>query len=305
MRAFSADPRCRAAAALSRGRAASAIEIQRHYLSLAEANLARDFMPEWAEGVCREWRRVLDRLERDPGTLDTTLDWAIKLSVFINRARQRGLAWDSLPHWNRLVTWLKAALAETQFRNLPVTAELVLGESSPLKNEVKALTPYLGDVGLRWDDLSRFISLRRELFETDMRFSQLGRKSVFAVLDTAGLLSHRLRTHGEIRAAIANPPSRGRAQLRGELVRRYTGRKSRYRCDWRGVYDYRRKRVVDLSNPFETKERWRDFSREETESLWGFDLRNLQQFQAAFRRRRSVQHPAGGTGVDSLEDPPF
>jgi hypothetical protein len=263
MRAFSADPECAAAAALKNGKSATAIEIQRHYLRQAETSLGRSFMPDWAESVCAEWRRILDQLERDPGALDTTLDWAVKHSMFRDQARRRGMAWESLPHWNRVMNWLRGALTATEFHAMPVTAELVLGPDSPLKNEVKIITPYLADMGLNWGDFARFMDLRRELFEIDMRFSQLGSKGIFAALDRAGVLSHRRFTTREIRSAMAHPPSFGRAKLRGEFVRRNAGRGGRIHCDWRGIWDSRSKRVLDLSDPFAAEEKWRDFTKEE------------------------------------------
>ena len=304
MRMFSSDPRCQAAAALNRGKNASAIEIQRHYLSLAEANLSREFMPEWAEGVCREWRRVLDCLEREPTALDTTLDWAIKLSVFTNRVSQRGLVWESLPHWNRVLSWLRGALSSTQFHRTPITAELVLGGGSPLKNEVEALTPYLADVGLRWDDLDLFTGLKRELFEIDMRFAQLSRKSVFAALDKAGVLSHRLCGRSEVKVAVSDPPSDGRGRLRGEFVRRNGARKNRYYCDWRGVWDFHGKRALDLSNPFESEERWRTLSKEE-EEFCGYEPWNLPAFLRTAGSRGTGSRRASDAGAGLSNEPPF
>jgi len=282
IRAFSSDPGCTAAAALKNGKSATAIEIQSHYLRYAEANLGRKFMPEWAESVCTEWRRILNQLERNPGALDTTLDWAVKHSLFRDQARRRGVAWESLPHWNRVMNWLRGALTATEFHAMPVTAELVLGPNSPVKNEQKIIAQYLADAGLNWAGFAGYINLRRELFEIDMRFSQLGGKGIFAALDRAGVLSHRRFGSREIRSAMTRPPSFGRAGLRGEFVRRNAGQGARLRCDWRGIWDIRRKRVLDLSDPFAAEEKWRDFTDLETERSRDpglAELRHLSRFR--------------------------
>lgn len=275
MRAFAADPRCAAKAALKIGHAATAIEIQRHYLQWAEANLRREFMPDWAEDVCREWRRVLDRLESDPASLSATLDWAIKHSLVADRLGKRGMQWKALRHWNRILTWLQWAQAATGCGGGPLTVELVLGSRSPLRDEVKSLTPYLADLGFKWDDMIPLMHLRQELFEIDMRFAQIGEKGIFASLDRAGLLSHRLARGCDVRAALTDPPQAGRARLRGEFVRRHARRRGRYYADWKRVLDYGRKRILDLSNPLETEERWRDWTAVEAKCYRSPELMDL------------------------------
>jgi hypothetical protein len=170
---------------------------------------------------------------------------------------------------------------------------------------VKELTPYLGDVGLHWDDLPRFLNLRRELFETDMRFAQLSRRSVFAALDKAGVLSHRVCPRRTVKAAITCPPAGGRAELRGELVRRNADRKNRYRGDWQAVWDCRGKRVLDLSDPFETQERWRKLSKEEAACFNELEPWDLRPFRDPFQRRATGSRPTNETGTDIANDVPF
>lgn len=98
MRTFAKDPTCCAKAMLASGKTATAIEIQRHYLNLAEAHVAANFMPPWAPQVCQHWRAILDRLEGGaPESVTTTLDWAIKFSMFSDRLQLRGFDWNNLP----------------------------------------------------------------------------------------------------------------------------------------------------------------------------------------------------------------
>ncbi len=260
MQSFAADPRCAAAAALANGGSATAIEIQRHYLARAEANLGRDFMPGWTERVCREWRRILDQLENAPASVDTCLDWAIKYSVFRDRTRRHGMVWETLPHWNDVMAGLKKAGDATGHRELPVSPESVPGSRRPVQGTFKELAPYLEQAGLRREDLARFNHLKRELFEIDMRFAQLGGNGIFASLEKAGVLSHGLPDKADVKAAMADPPACGRARLRGNFVRRHASENGRYLCDWHAIWDYGGNRILDLSDPFESEERWHDFT---------------------------------------------
>jgi hypothetical protein len=96
MRQFATDPQCKARAELATGGSISAIEIQSRYLDAAEANLDRDFMPDWAPRVCEQWRAMLERLGGAPDSVATTLDWAIKLNLYRAHLARRGVAPDLL-----------------------------------------------------------------------------------------------------------------------------------------------------------------------------------------------------------------
>ena len=128
MRGFVADPTCGASAVLLNGERMTAIEIQRHYLKLVEERIDASFMPPWAEDVCRRWRHVLDSLESDPKSMQTSLDWPIKLAVFKQRARQHGIDWETLPAWNEILSSLEGP-PDTEFE--PPIAAIV---SNPLRH---------------------------------------------------------------------------------------------------------------------------------------------------------------------------
>lgn len=102
------------------------------------------------------------------------------------------------------------------------------------------------------------VGLKRELFEIDSRFGQLGERGIFTVMDRAGVLDHRTFGVGDIEHAVHNPPAVGRAALRGHCIKRLARDGNRYGCDWQGVWDLEGKRFLDLSNPFAAEERWRD-----------------------------------------------
>ena len=266
MRQFADDPTSTAVVRSARGRELTALGIQRHYLALAEAHLQDAFMPSWAEAVCQQWRSVLDRLEHNASALLTILDWPMKLALYKKQVRHHGFAWESLPEWTQLVVWVHQALDRTEYRGKSVTVEFVCGPGSSIADEVKRLTPFLREKGLTWEGVRSFLTLRRELYELDMRFGQLG-TGIFATLDREDVLTHRLSAIDNIEQAVITPPAGGRARLRGAWVRRLASNRARYVCDWQGVWDGQEGRVLDLSDPFATEEQWRDDHEGEEEQV--------------------------------------
>ncbi|MEK6324269.1 MAG: proteasome accessory factor PafA2 family protein [Acidobacteriota bacterium] len=261
MQTIASDPSCAASVEMSQGRHLSAIEIQYHYLTLAERNLDYARMPSWAPDVCREWRAMLNRLLDAPESVATTLDWAIKRAMYAKYANDRGVDWESLPYWTYALTSLRHAHDLTEDYGQPFTADFILQKRSPIspiQQTVQRLTPFLAEHGLSWDALDAVIAVRKELFEVDTRFGQLGERGIFSSLHRAGVLTHHVPGVESIDDAMTRPPTVGRARIRGEVIRRLAGR-SGYQCDWQGVVDVDLKRVLDLSEPFEEVERWLDF----------------------------------------------
>ncbi|MCC6765591.1 MAG: proteasome accessory factor PafA2 family protein [Deltaproteobacteria bacterium] len=248
MRYFARDPTCRATAPAAHGGSLTALDVQRHYLALAEAHAGAPFMPPWTEAVCRAWRNVLDRLAHGPDAVATRLDWAVKLALFRAHARRRGVAWETLAAWSPIVAQLGTALARADRRE-PLTSRLVLGPESPIAAEVARLGPIVTGMGLSWKEIEAVLALRLELFELDARFGQLGEGGIFAQLDTAGTLDHR------VEPAPGAPPI-PRAALRAALVRELAGNGTRYSCTWSGIWDSDTDRYVDLDDPFEVRNEW-------------------------------------------------
>jgi proteasome accessory factor A len=257
---FAADPTCRAVAETTDGRRLSAIALQRTYLALAERHVGAAFMPPWAADVCRRWGAVLDALERDWRTMATTLDWAIKRTLYAERLQRRGLTWGAVAVWSSVVDRLSAALAFAHRTDVDLHAAVVLGAGSPVAAEVRRLTPLLREAGLAWEGLDPFIAARDELFEIDMRFGQLGAGGIFEALDAAGVLTHRVEGVADPTTAITTPPDVARARIRGRLVRELSGAAAhRYHSDWDAVWDEVERRFVDLSDPFVATAEWKSF----------------------------------------------
>jgi hypothetical protein len=256
---FAGDDTLQARAPLCDGREFRAIDVQRHYLAQVEEYIGTTLLPDWAEDVYKRWCGILDRLESDPQSLETTLDWPLKRTLYAERARRRGIKWSDLRAWSHILSTINAALAACETKGKK-TVEIVLSKESPIPDTVKSLTPYLQEHLLDWDSLRPFVDLRQELFEVEMRFGQIGDAGIFTALDRQGLLDHSAPGVGRIDAAKTNPPTTTRAHVRGRAIRRYSDRTG-YRVAWDGIWDINGKRRMDLSNPFERTVKWREFSR--------------------------------------------
>lgn len=259
MKIFAGDPECKAVVKGRNGTSFTAIQMQRHYLAQVQSRLHDPLMPCWAEPVCRKWEETLNKLERDgPRSMQGTLDWAMKLALFKNHARRSGFEWNKISRWNYVLRRLRRALDARGYDSLdaPIRAEVVLGTTTPVSEEIAGLMPFMKQNGLQWDSLKTFLLMRDELFEADFRFSQIGKTSIFASLDRRGLLDHRLTGTGTVEEALQEPPGGGRARLRGQVVSRLAGGSSMCWCDWSKIFDPDSGNLLDLSDPFETEEHW-------------------------------------------------
>jgi len=275
MQTIANDQTCAASVETIDGRRMSALEIQYHYLTLAEQNLDHARMPPWAEAVCREWRAMLNRLLDEPDSLTTTLDWAIKRALYSNYAKSRGVEWKTLGSWTPVLSELRYAHDIGPNYASPLNADLILNRTS-LRETVQRLTPAVEESGLSWESLDLALNVSKELMEIDTRFGEVGGSGLFAELETAGVLTHHVPGVDAIEHAMFNPPQVGRARVRGEVIQRLAGNGGNYRCDWQGVADLTGKRLLNLSDPFEASEQWHDLTQKETPVPRPFiDLVNL------------------------------
>ncbi|MGO8757461.1 MAG: proteasome accessory factor PafA2 family protein [Terracidiphilus sp.] len=239
-------------------RTMTAIEIQRHYLAMAEAHCREAFMPAWAPQVCEQWRRALDLLDAGPGAAAKVLDWQIKLALFSGHAARRGLACSRLAFWNAVVERISQALGLAPNVNR-IPLDLLLSPESPIPSVVRGIEKLLRKKGLSWDELRQFLALRAEFYEIDTRFGQLGPRGIFSMMDAGNVLDHRVGGIDNIEHAIRNPPSKGRAAIRGAVVRRLAGDlEGNWYCAWDRILSSRHGRALDLSNPFTETELWHD-----------------------------------------------
>lgn len=278
MRRFTLDPACRATGHTTNRRKLSAIQIQRHYLEMAEAHRDAPFMPPWAEQVCVQWRAMLDRLETGaPGSVATVLDWAMKLGLFLDRVERRGLSPD---HWHHACPPGK--------QDNPQGDELPLSEETRASDTSASVSPEV-------------LQVHQELCEIDTRFGQLGANGLFATLDRAGVLGHHFAGVDNIEHAMANPPAIGRARLRGRCVQRFKHQNLRYACSWRNVLDREKKLLLDLSEPFTSEEKWQAAPAALRDSDNSIQSRLRLRLSEARRCHDRGDHEAGAALLHALE----
>jgi hypothetical protein len=230
------DLSCSERLRLTNGGHLTAIEIQREYLSIVRRHLSQ--LPEWAPDVCNRVEEVLRALTEDPRLMSRTLDWAIKRAIYSNQPIQ------SKDEGGELLAALYSALRCTAYGDHRPPLEVLLGPSSPVLVTVARLNEQLLRRKLRWQDLKPQDSARIRLAEIDTRFGILG-DGIFDQLDRQGFLNHRLVGVDQVESAMFGPPADTRAQLRGVIVKRLAG-KTNVVCTWQGVYDNRKKQVLDL-----------------------------------------------------------
>ena len=111
-----------------------------------------------------------------------------------------------------------------------------------------------------------------------MRFGQPGPKGIFQSLDQAGVLDHRVVEPDSIEQAITQPPSTGRARIRGQVIQRLAG-SGNARADWQSIFNYNDGQVLDLSDPFASQESWGPRRREDNSNA--MRMRRLAELLAA------------------------
>jgi proteasome accessory factor A len=254
MHAIARDPSCTATVALHGGGSDSAIGIQRRYLELAERHRRAEFMPPWTGDVCDRWRETLDLLERGPDAVASRLDWAIKRVLFRRHVARRGFDQDRLLRWTPILERLGGAIASSSHPGPTITVEEILSPGGPVAAAVRTLERDLRDAHLGWDELRPLVDLRKELCEIDVRYARVGRDGLYETLARSGALDDGVDGIGDVEAAMATPPARGRARLRGEAIRALAGR-ANCCADWHFVRDDAG-RVLDLGDPLAEHVEW-------------------------------------------------
>jgi tetratricopeptide (TPR) repeat protein len=257
---FAHDVTLTATALTADGKRITALEMQRQLLQRAKNLDVKGPINDWLPTCLEIWEATLDRLQQGPPAVARMLDWAIKLEMFRHHVQRRGFTWEEVAEWNQVLERrdvlpaLRQSAYETMGRNL-TTKELASG----LRAQAHRLE---SGTSLDWSKLEPLLRLRQELFEIDMRFSQLDEQGFFNALDRQGLLDHHVAGVEDIDVAMTQPPAAGRAKLRGDAIRNLVQQGKQGACDWGAVWDYHDMRVLDLSNPFAEREQWDSFDQD-------------------------------------------
>jgi hypothetical protein len=99
-------------------------------------------------------------------------------------------------------------------------------------------------------DLPRFVALRNELFEIDIRFGDIGPNSLFATLERDGVIAAGAVGMEAAARAMTEPPFGTRAALRGSWVQHLHPERAGHTCNWTGIRHLPSGWRLDLSDPF-------------------------------------------------------
>ena len=75
---------------------ATAIDVQRHYLSAVRDQVGGPHLPDWAGVLVQRWETTLDALETDPMELFGVIDWPTKLAFYRSFTERSGFDWNQL-----------------------------------------------------------------------------------------------------------------------------------------------------------------------------------------------------------------
>jgi proteasome accessory factor A len=236
------DPTGRTRLRLAGGGSMTAVDVQRHYLRLAEAHREASFMPSWTAVACGEWRRMLDEIEHGAPALSVSLDWAIKRSVFQRVLTRHELGWDDLPRMTKT--------RESGVHRHPAISR------RQVRTEILACDIRFGQLG------------------TGGLFADLDRQGVLSH-DVPGV--EALDEAVDQPPATGRARVRGLAvrRLAEECGRTFA-------CDWASIFAEGADELIDLGDPFETEERWRRKTTSESVAHFDRHLRELRHFRSSF-----------------------
>jgi len=232
--------------ALADGRTMSAEQIQAEYLE--EAKQHAYLLPEWSKDVLDRWQEVLLNLEETPENLDTRLDFYIKRAMFDRFLSQHNLTWNDVKKWGPFLSRMWSYSAQLRSRPHLRTSETLekIGESE--KNTARILRSII------------------TMLEMDIRYHDINREmSLFDILDTGGLLNHRIVHEETIVHAMKTPPKGTRAELRGNTIEALSRNARCAFASWTSI-TIPGSRVLDMENPYEATGTWREIEEGATNS---------------------------------------
>jgi hypothetical protein len=241
LRALSRDPWGRTAVALEDGRHLTALQIQSIYLEECERALQGGDLPDWAPEALGHWRQTLADLERDPLRLADRLDPYCKLLIYEHELLRANLDWDDLRKALAGVRELRDHHADE------VVTALLAEDPGKLSEEQKAdyAAAFERAGAGRAGALDR-LRFAVRLQALDVHYHELG--GFYDRLRAAGRVRDVVLGPGEVERASLEPPSGGRAQVRGSWIRDH--HEPGWRADWQYLWHPPTGRCLDLRDPF-------------------------------------------------------
>lgn len=235
--AVARDTRIDVNVALAEGGSIGALAIQEHYCRLARTHLDADWMPSWAEEIIELWERILHALRHDPSSLDTVLDWRMRLALFNEYLQDLPYDATQMAVLNTLFREQQPVRQQDEESILQLHFEQILRprEESGVAR-LKSQGIRLHQHGLTLEDYQRFMQAREELWRLDFQFS-MARDGIFTQLDRGDLLQHRLHENpihdDTLLKTLQQSPSR--STMLGTVIRQFA-KHQRCRIDWMSLY---------------------------------------------------------------------
>lgn len=208
---------------LENGGGASALEIQRQYLTLAHRYLEKGLGTEALHEVVRIWEDTLNKLSSDWRSLSSRLDWAIKRNLLERYLQSHNSDWKMVSQWQLPI---ELTLNLDYHAGANDTVDLRENIRVRYPGHASQLECYVRQEGLNWADYWRqreiYFTLRRlDLEYHDIRHESKGRDcGVFYRLQQHGAVE-RLLDDREIGQLVDFPPEDTRAYLRGYCIAHY------------------------------------------------------------------------------------
>jgi Pup-ligase protein len=244
MRTLSLDPWSKAKVPLADGRQMSACEIQRAYLSQAEAFVAKGGCPDWAHEVLDHWTATLEHLESDPSRLADRLDTYLKLAIFDHELSRAGYDWGRLKAALQVLTRLRRNAPEQVVRAIVDENSKRLDSKHQLLYDRVANDEQLNKLG------AEPLRLAIRLQALELKYHELG--GLFDKLAAARHVDPVVVTPEAVRQAVHHPPPAGRAEARSRCIHTLSAQKS-WACDWEGIFNRSKSEWFDMRDPFSSE----------------------------------------------------
>jgi proteasome accessory factor A len=228
----------------------SALEIQRRLLASVREHVEATFMPTWTADLCARWAALLGLVEQGPDVVGAHLDWAIKLLLFRQHLKSRGVKVRSLPLINQVIRSVYQLLPRHRQEGRLSISEFgqVIDRNFAENNKITALRDLLAAGGLAWSDIRRALCAREELCEIDVRYGSLAPPGLFQQLHASGALKHCVKNHTGLQPL-------GRVAARNVSLLRLSRVQGAW-ADWDQVGNGRG-RVLLLDDPYAKRFEWK------------------------------------------------
>ncbi len=234
--------------ALASGLEASALDIQEHYLKAAEIYTKRRG-EQWMLDVVDRWRKSVDAIRAGgPGALSKMLDPYIKLKLYSEHLKRKGLTIEEFSHWCYAVDVTKAYLND----GAGIDIHGFLRERMP-RIRFHFLEDRMKRFELDWGQLPKAAELYNEMIAMDIVYHDIGENGLYHRLAKAQAVNSRMTTEEEILDARCQPPKGTRAEARAKAICEIASDSGAVANWWEAKSSRRRTRFMD---PFQTEYSW-------------------------------------------------